>query len=178
MRKNRISETIGNIDQKYVNEATAYTGEPKAVRRPVWIKWGTIAACFAIIFMAGIGILHLQRGNDGGMIGIEMPDREPIIVTIKEWKSEGFVCTVVDPDTHEFISEGYEVLILFNGNIKIDGTDFKYDTENPNAPECGLSVGTQVKVYFDAVNYKDYNDGTGMAHSLGANEIIPYNSAE
>lgn len=84
MRKNRISETIGNIDQKYVSEATAYTGEPKAVRRPVWIKWGAIAACFAIIFMAGIGILHLQRGNDGGMLGIVMQDREPIIVTIKE----------------------------------------------------------------------------------------------
>ena len=169
MRKNRISETIGNIDQKYVSEATAYTGEPKAVRRPVWIKWGAIAACFAIIFMAGIGILHLQRGNDGGMLGIVMQDREPIIVTIKEWKSEGFVCTVVDPDTHEFIYEGYELLILFNGNIKIADTDFKYDTENPNAPDCGLAVGTQVQVYFDAVNYKAGNE---MAHSLQATEII------
>ena len=64
MRKNRISETIGNIDQKYVNEATAYTGEAKAVRRPVWIKWGAIAACLALVAVIGIGVF--QSGLFGG----------------------------------------------------------------------------------------------------------------
>ena len=58
MRKNRISETIGNIDQKYVNEATAYTGEAKTVRRPVWMKWGTIAACFALVAVIGFGVFQ------------------------------------------------------------------------------------------------------------------------
>lgn len=56
MRKNRISETIGNIDQKYVNEATAYTGEAKTVRRPVWMKWGAIAASFAFVMLIGLGV--------------------------------------------------------------------------------------------------------------------------
>lgn len=64
MRKNRISETIGNIGQKYVSEATAYTGEAKAVRRPVWMKWGAIAACFALIAVIGFGAL--QSGLFGG----------------------------------------------------------------------------------------------------------------
>ena len=58
MRKNRISETIGNIDQKYVNEATAYTGEAKAVRRPAWMKWGAIAACFALVAVIGFGVFQ------------------------------------------------------------------------------------------------------------------------
>ena len=59
--------------------------------------------------------------------------------------------------------------ILFNDYIVIADTDFKYDSENPNAPDCGLTVGTQVKLFFDCVNYKS----DGMAHSLQATEIIP-----
>lgn len=64
MRKNRISETIGNIDQKYVNEATAYTSDAKAVCRPVWMKWGAIAACFALVAVIGFGVS--QFGLFGG----------------------------------------------------------------------------------------------------------------
>ena len=64
MRRNKISETIGNIDQKYVNEATAYSGETKAVRRPVWVKWGAIAACLVLVAVIGFGVF--QSGLFGG----------------------------------------------------------------------------------------------------------------
>lgn len=63
MRKNRISETIGNINQKYVNEATAYTGEVKAVRRPVWMKWGAVAACLCLIVAAMVAVPNLFGDN-------------------------------------------------------------------------------------------------------------------
>lgn len=71
MRKNRISETIGNINQKYVNEATAYTGEVKAVRRPVWMKWGAVAACLCLIVAAMVVVPNLFGDNaikDGSII--------------------------------------------------------------------------------------------------------------
>lgn len=71
MRKNRISETIGNINQKYVNEATAYTGEVKAVRRPVWMKWGAVAACLCLIVAAMVAVPNLFGDNaikDGSII--------------------------------------------------------------------------------------------------------------
>ena len=63
MRKNRISETIGNINQKYVNEATAYTGEVKAVRHPVWMKWGAVAACLCLIVAAMVAVPNLFGDN-------------------------------------------------------------------------------------------------------------------
>lgn len=63
MRKNRISETIGNINQKYVNEATAYTGEVKTVRRPVWMKWGAVAACLCLIVAAMVAVPNLFGDN-------------------------------------------------------------------------------------------------------------------
>lgn len=173
MRKKRISETIGNIDRNYVNEATAYTKEVKVTHRPAWIKWGAVAACLLLTCSLGIGVMLQKSPNDDGeMLGISMEDREPILATITDIKDEGLVCTVVDPDIHEFIAEGYSVLILFNENTKVstlDGNEFQYDSENPNAKNCGLSIGTTIRIFFTGVNYKD----DGMAHSLDAAEIIP-----
>lgn len=68
MKKKRISETMGNINQKYVNEATAYTGEAKAARRPVWMKWGAIAACLCLVVAAIIAVPNLF-GSNGSMDG-------------------------------------------------------------------------------------------------------------
>ena len=58
MKKKNISEAIGNISQKYVNEATAYTGEVLADRPAGWMKWGAIAACFALVAVLSIGIVQ------------------------------------------------------------------------------------------------------------------------
>ena len=171
MKRKKISETIDNINSKYIDEATGYTGVAKSTPKKVWYKWVAVAACFALVLCVGIGGLsHFYKNNDGGMYGVVIEDREPIIVTIKEWRDEGFICTVTDADIHEFISEGYDVYIEFSENTKVDGMDFVFDSENPNAQECGLAIGTQVELYFDAVNYKD---GQSMAYSLGATEIIP-----
>lgn len=73
MRKNRISETIGNINQKYVNEATNYTGEAKAARRQVWMKWAAAAACLCLIVTAMFAIPNLF-GNDAVKDGAVISD--------------------------------------------------------------------------------------------------------
>ena len=81
MRKNRISESIGKINTKYVDEATAYTGESKAARRPVWMKWGAIAACLCLVVAIVIalpGILG-DSGNDGGHTAIENNDGTMVV---------------------------------------------------------------------------------------------------
>lgn len=167
MKKEQLYEALGDINENYVNEAHLTA---KKTARPIWLKWAAMAACLCLVLGLGIGGFNLIGNNDSGMYGEVIEDREPIIVTIKNWRDEGFVCTVVDADIHTFITVGGDVYIEFNDNTKVNGTDFKFDSENPNAQECGLTVGTQVKLYFDAVNYKD---GQDMAYSLGATEIIP-----
>lgn len=57
MRKRKISEIIGNINQKYVDEAAAYTGIEKHDRRYAWKKWSGLAASFALLMLAGAAIL-------------------------------------------------------------------------------------------------------------------------
>ncbi|MBQ8148121.1 MAG: hypothetical protein IJ040_04955 [Lachnospiraceae bacterium] len=165
MRGYDLLETIENLNPAYIENASR---KPKS-RKPSWQKWGAIAACLVLILSLGIwGIQRLPAG-DSGMQGEYMADREPIIVTIKEIKDEGFICVVDEPDIHKFIAKDYEVLILFNDYVKIADSDFKYNSEAPNARDCGLEPGVQVRLFFDCVNYK----ADGMAHSLQATEIIP-----
>lgn len=80
MRKNRISETIGNINPKYVNEAISYTGEVKTIRRPIWMKWGAVAACLCLVVVIVTlpDILGDYPRNDGALTAIENKDRSII----------------------------------------------------------------------------------------------------
>lgn len=65
MRKNRISESLGNINQKYVDEATTYTGETKAARRHIFMKWGAVAACLCLIATAVVARPLILKDNMG-----------------------------------------------------------------------------------------------------------------
>ena len=58
MRNKSISETISNINPKYINEATTYnTDEKKIVYHTHWVKFGTVAACLALVVALSIMII-------------------------------------------------------------------------------------------------------------------------
>lgn len=111
MRKNRISETIGNINQKYVNEANAYTGEAKVVRRPAWIKWGAIAACFALVAVLGIGVF--QGGLFGSGEQIATLDNGTKISFSKSESEIGNLDIAFQIETRDLTEN--EIKALFNG---------------------------------------------------------------
>ncbi|MBQ2865617.1 MAG: hypothetical protein IJE90_03750 [Clostridia bacterium] len=54
MRRKRISETVGNIDPRYIDEAARYTGAPRAGTKKVWYKWAAAAACLALACAIGL----------------------------------------------------------------------------------------------------------------------------
>lgn len=53
MRKKEISDVMGNIDEKYINEAVSYEGKEIRVRRGGLLKWGALAACLAAVITVG-----------------------------------------------------------------------------------------------------------------------------
>ena len=58
MKNKSISETISNINPKYINEATTYnTDEKKIVYHTQWVKFGTVAACLALVVALSIMII-------------------------------------------------------------------------------------------------------------------------
>ena len=171
MKREKISDIISNIDSKYVDKAAAYSSPVNAVPRSRWIKWGTVAACFICVFAIGLA-LFIPKLNDEKCGVHFLTDQEPIIVSIEKWQYEGFQCKVIDADIHKFLAEGGTLLIYFTGETKVttlDGEEFIYDDENPNAEDCGLPTGTVVQIYFDSIEYG--NDG--MADRIYAKEVVP-----
>ena len=53
MKREKISETIGNIAPGYIDEATAYKGAAPRFSGKAWRKWGLAAACFALVLAIG-----------------------------------------------------------------------------------------------------------------------------
>lgn len=54
MKREKISETITNINSKYIDEATQYRSAGMTAPKTVWYKWVAVAACFVLLFSIGI----------------------------------------------------------------------------------------------------------------------------
>lgn len=51
MNSKKFSEAMSELDSKYVDEAISYN---KKAQKPVWVKWGAVAACLALVCVAAI----------------------------------------------------------------------------------------------------------------------------
>ena len=57
MTNEKLYEVLGEINEKHVKEAREYC----RAKKPVWLKWGAMAACLAVVVIAGISMFP---GND------------------------------------------------------------------------------------------------------------------
>jgi hypothetical protein len=61
MKKEKLYEAIGEIDDNYINDAHL-TAKKKS--RPVWVKWGALAACLCLMLVASmpfVSNIHQQK---------------------------------------------------------------------------------------------------------------------
>ena len=67
MKREKISETIQNINAKHVDEATVYNGEKTTKHKKTWIKWSAVAACLiicvALFLSIGREYVKLDNGD-------------------------------------------------------------------------------------------------------------------
>ena len=67
MKIKRISDTISNLNESIVEEATAY--QKASAKRNAWMKWVAVAACFALVLAIGIPALYnMQIGQDKTLV--------------------------------------------------------------------------------------------------------------
>lgn len=64
MSREKISEVIDNIDEKYVNEAACYEGKLKSTKKVNWYKWGAMVACFAALTIVCIKVLPMLNSKE------------------------------------------------------------------------------------------------------------------
>lgn len=56
MKREEFAEVLADIDERHLVEARS---ERRGGKRGIWLKWGAMAACFALLL--GVGILHAER---------------------------------------------------------------------------------------------------------------------
>ena len=70
MKTPRIVSAVGHIDDDLVSGAN----RAKVVKKNAWLKWGSIAACFAIMIMATVIAVPMMFGGDDPVVP---PDNGP-----------------------------------------------------------------------------------------------------
>ena len=78
MNAKKFSDAMSELDTKYVDEALNYK---KKAKKPGWVKWGAMAACFAVIAVLGVGVF--QSGLFGNKTDIATLDNGNEIIFVK-----------------------------------------------------------------------------------------------
>lgn len=77
MNAKKFSDAMSELDTKYVDEALNYK---KKAKKPGWVKWGAMAACFAVIAVLGVGVF--QSGLFGNKTDIATLDNGNEIIFV------------------------------------------------------------------------------------------------
>ena len=130
MKTPRIVNAVGHIDDDLVSG----TNRAKVVKKNAWLKWGSIAACFALLLCIGIPLtFHLIPNNDigddhGGYpfetleVGESMTyDNGTISYDEHSGTSISFTINVTDPTEYVYreyrLGKGYYIEFEENGKI-------------------------------------------------------------
>lgn len=140
MTREKISEVIENIDQKYIEEASAYSGESKSVKKHRFSKLKAIAACLAVIFATTCGyflwrtafppkaIRYYSDYQSADNIAINIDDPREYVGATK------YVFVAKVTETHDYYTE--RLFHRFPKIIDYFGGEFT---------ECRLNVITNIK---------------------------------
>lgn len=63
MKEMRLMQIIGDIDEKYIDEAAPAEQKKKAMRFTPWVRYASIAACAMLVIGIGIFAITQHRGN-------------------------------------------------------------------------------------------------------------------
>ena len=137
MRRTKVSESIGYINDKYVNEATLYTGKERAGRHNRLLKWGAAACCLTAILIVGVSVMTSREGNHDGQVmvgGLLRPYRDISARADEiaiEWQWEYMTLyeqyATIDLNGKEYISRMREVGASFLGDGLGSGDAEGYD---------------------------------------------------
>lgn len=158
MNTKKFSDAMSELDSKYIDETLNYK---KKSKRPVWVKWGAIAACLCIV-IAGIVVskvpgLSPDHGTGGGVSpGGTNPDGvDPVIASVAVYPATEKIEDVADA-TNESISEAdaykFDTLGEYLPTFLPDG----YHFGNANLYETTMKDGT--RYYMLRVQYTTGND--------------------
>ena len=116
----KLYNSITNIDDQYIQEAQ----DAKKRKKPVWLKWGVVAACLCVICVSAITIPNIFRSEsvlDNGLV--VTPDIVQLPITDSEQNAEeqDIEQEIFVPISSLLMSENYGIVesAAFFGNVSI-----------------------------------------------------------
>lgn len=102
MKTPRIANAVGHIDDDLITEAAVST---KKTKRSPWLKWGAVAACFAVLVIAGAAALPSLLGSDGSLSGYKytVSGSEADVEWPWEYKTNGEKYQTVNFNGREYV---------------------------------------------------------------------------
>ncbi len=132
MKIPRIANAIGHIDDDLVSGAA----ESKKKKKNVWVKWGSLAACFAVLVVASVAVLPslfegsiTHSGTDGRYKDYHIAGESEIV-----WPWE--YLTVYEKYT----------------NVEIDGIEYLGKGRVVSEALVGESLGNYTMIGYDKIN--------------------------
>ena len=136
MKKPRFSNAIGNLDDDLIEAAAEY----KRNKKPnLWLKWGSVAACFAVLVVAGAMILPSLLGGDTGT-----PGKYKDIIQAGE-------SAIIWPWEYQTVYEQYT-------DLKLDGVEYRSKGRAVSAELVSELIGTYTVVGYDETNDKKHTE--------------------
>lgn len=132
MKIPRIANAIGHIDDDLVSGAA----ESKKKKKNVWVKWGSLAACFAMLVVVSVAVLpSLFEGNitHSGTDG-----------RYKDYHIAG-ESAIVWPWEYLTVYEKYT-------NVEIDGIEYLGKGRAVSEALIGESLGNYTMIGYDKIN--------------------------
>lgn len=136
MKTPRFSNAIGNLDDDLIEAAAECKRKKKT--NP-WFKWGSVAACFAILVVAGAMILPSLLGGDTGTPG-----------KYKDFIQAG-ESAIIWPWEYQTVYERYT-------ELELDGVKYRSKGRAVSANLVGELVGTHAVAGYDMISDKKYTE--------------------
>ena len=130
MKTPRTANAVGHIDDDLI---TAAAECKKKTKHSPWLKWGSIAACFALLVIAGTAILPSLFGGDGGTT-----DKYKDFIQAGE-------SAIIWPWEYQTVYEKYT-------ELKFDGIEYLGRGREVSASHVGEIIGNHTVVGYDEIN--------------------------
>ena len=159
MRKEEFCEVIGDINEDYVRGAR----ECRKAKKPVWIKWGAMAACLCLVVVGAFVVPTLQ--GEHGVVdpqpsvtpgpSIVEPGKTNLLVVNEV---ENAMSTDIDVQLTHYNKLPYDVwMSVLEDFHKLIGITYEEFTEKiPNIFECCNFYSLSTRGYKDANLENEY----------------------
>lgn len=136
MKKEDLFDMLGDLDHKYIIDAHANS---KSHSKWVWARWGSLAACLALVFLVSIPLIRDLSPKDGDLVAETSPSEESPNSPIAELQAEKI--EYANKEEASDLKQEPDLLVVNKvDNVVLSDMDVKITTTAKLPPDVWLQI--------------------------------------